>query len=883
MITQFSNLVRFVSVLAPLGKTTRRLTSGVVLAAAVFTASLQAQIVYDATADFSITNENPNGAWSYGWMPTDFSQFNLDTVCENRSHGPVWVRVSGGWPGIWKNTTGSTAWGVPPGFISIDPGLGEEPSILRWTSPLRGFAHIQGRFLAGDSGTMLVAVRLGGQAVWQAVDSGEFDLLESIVPGDTVDFVVYGGYYGGVTPLEAIISLTPVGGGAILLRRNSLTVHEADCTLLLEVLRFGPEHLNEEVTVDFATVDGTAHAGADYVAASGTLHFAAGETNKQIAITILDDALEEREEQFRLVLSNPTGGVSLGNSNVVIRIQDNELLFYDDFESYPTGSFPGNGWGLVYEGAGADVQQVGAPPGGRTGKALHLNGVPYWCARAYRAVEFPPSFAMECLLYSAEGAGFSGYNPTLGAWGDHYAGVVLWGGQIQARLRVYGDLGEINELWVPLMPYRTNTWYRVRSVVDLASRSFDIYVDGQLVGQGLPILAPGLPLGVEVSSGASFWVDEVKVVSTVPQSPLSLQLKSTWRLTTTNSVHVVEAVGTSALVGTDNGITHRLDTTDPAKPVLSGTWDSLVTPSSLCLRSNFAFIAGWELDFLSTVELVDFTDPAHPVLRDFFDTPGYVQGIAVTDRNAFVADDEVGLIILDISDPAALREVGHYPTRGPLKRIAVSGTLAYLGLEGGLIILDITDPAKPIRVGVWSTSNPVRDLVVQGTTVFVLEAGKGLEILDVRQPGNPVLVGSHAWVMDAVALDVQGDYVFLANGARGLQVIDVSNAAKPQWVAGYATSGPAKDVAVSGNRVWVAAGAQGLLGFEFLDRRIKVEQPAGPGNGLTFSWQADSGWQLQRTTNLLEANWQAVPTSETTNRITVPTGVGSGFFRLVKP
>ena len=60
------------------------------------------------------------------------------------------------------------------------------------------------------------------------------------------------------------------------------------------------------------------------MAASGTLQFAAGETNKEITITILDDALGEREEQFRLVLSNPTGGVSLGNSTEFIWIYDND-------------------------------------------------------------------------------------------------------------------------------------------------------------------------------------------------------------------------------------------------------------------------------------------------------------------------------------------------------------------------------------------------------------------------------------------------------------------------------------------------------------------------------------------------------------------------------
>lgn len=44
----------------------------------------------------------------------------------------------------------------------------------------------------------------------------------------------------------------------------------------------------EPVTVNFATVDGTAVAGVDYVAAAGTLTFAAGETSKAITIDVLD-------------------------------------------------------------------------------------------------------------------------------------------------------------------------------------------------------------------------------------------------------------------------------------------------------------------------------------------------------------------------------------------------------------------------------------------------------------------------------------------------------------------------------------------------------------------------------------------------------------------
>ena len=64
---------------------------------------------------------------------------------------------------------------------------------------------------------------------------------------------------------------------------------------------------SETVKVDYATSDGSATAGADYTATSGTLIFAAGETEQTVAVTILDDASDEGEETFTLTLSNPSG------------------------------------------------------------------------------------------------------------------------------------------------------------------------------------------------------------------------------------------------------------------------------------------------------------------------------------------------------------------------------------------------------------------------------------------------------------------------------------------------------------------------------------------------------------------------------------------------
>ncbi|MDE3001013.1 MAG: BspA family leucine-rich repeat surface protein [Gemmatimonadota bacterium] len=61
------------------------------------------------------------------------------------------------------------------------------------------------------------------------------------------------------------------------------------------------------VTVAWATSDGTAIAGIDYTAASGTLTFAAGETEKTVSVAVLDDTHDEESETMTLTLSNPSG------------------------------------------------------------------------------------------------------------------------------------------------------------------------------------------------------------------------------------------------------------------------------------------------------------------------------------------------------------------------------------------------------------------------------------------------------------------------------------------------------------------------------------------------------------------------------------------------
>lgn len=72
-------------------------------------------------------------------------------------------------------------------------------------------------------------------------------------------------------------------------------------TVSLSVASTGP------VTVNYATQNGSATAGSDYQAETGTLSFASGETTKTVRIAIFGDRTVESDESLQLVLSNATG------------------------------------------------------------------------------------------------------------------------------------------------------------------------------------------------------------------------------------------------------------------------------------------------------------------------------------------------------------------------------------------------------------------------------------------------------------------------------------------------------------------------------------------------------------------------------------------------
>jgi hypothetical protein len=79
----------------------------------------------------------------------------------------------------------------------------------------------------------------------------------------------------------------------------------------------------QAVTVLYATADGTAAAGADYTAVSGSVVFNVGEQTKTVSVTLLADAVTEAAEMFTLNLTAGSSGVTLADAQAIGTINAN--------------------------------------------------------------------------------------------------------------------------------------------------------------------------------------------------------------------------------------------------------------------------------------------------------------------------------------------------------------------------------------------------------------------------------------------------------------------------------------------------------------------------------------------------------------------------------
>jgi hypothetical protein len=255
--------------------------------------------------------------------------------------------------------TGTGSFGAPTAFSA-----GISPSAVAV-----GDFNGDGRsdLAVSDSGSDNVSILVGSGSgsfaapVSFAAGTGPLGVAVGDFDGNGGSDLAVVNYYGD----DVSILLSSSAAGKLVVSTPTLSVVEGAGTVMVTLDRTGGSDCS--ATVDYATADGSASAGSDYVATSGTLTFGAGVTTQTVSVPVSPDSLNEADETFTVTLTNPVGGARVGlPSSVVVTIVDDDVA--------PTVTLSVSASSIGEGGVATVTATLSAPSGQNVTVHLSLSG-----------------------------------------------------------------------------------------------------------------------------------------------------------------------------------------------------------------------------------------------------------------------------------------------------------------------------------------------------------------------------------------------------------------------------------------------------------------------------------------------------------------------------
>jgi len=244
---------------------------------------------------------------------------------------------------VFSSATFTNAENVPSAVISVSRVGGSSGAVsVEYATTTNGTA-IAGTHFTPVSGTLFWA---NGDAAARTFVVPVIN--NSFVDGNrTVQLVLSnaggGSSVGNTGSATLVIVDDDTGPGAIGFQLPVVDVAENGTNAFVTLTRTNGS--TGVVTARMTTFDLSARAGTDYVATNITVAFADGQTNATVLVAVLDNALQEGNRLFGMVITNTTGGAAVGLASTVVRIVDNEPAAGSVDAGFTTGTGANN---LVY-------------------------------------------------------------------------------------------------------------------------------------------------------------------------------------------------------------------------------------------------------------------------------------------------------------------------------------------------------------------------------------------------------------------------------------------------------------------------------------------------------------------------------------------------------
>ncbi len=185
-------------------------------------------------------------------------------------------------------------------------------------------------------------------------------------------------------------------------------------------------------------------------------------------------------------------------------------------------------------------------------------------------------------------------------------------------------------------------------------------------------------------------------------------------------------------------------------------------------------------------------------------------GVYAVGSYVYVASENAGLVIIDISNLSNLVKVGQSnESNTSFRGVYVLDSYAYManGWSGGMTIIDISNKTNPVKVGQFDEGGYTENVFVLGSYAYI-SSGWSLKIIDISNKSNPIKIGSYNKTGSSISdFFISGSYAYLtynAGDTRSFEIIRISNPSNPIKVGDYLYPSYAYSVQVSGSYAYVA-------------------------------------------------------------------------------
>lgn len=280
------------------------------------------------------------------------------------------------------------------------------------------------------------------------------------------------------------------------------------------------------------------------------------------------------------------------------------------------------------------------------------------------------------------------------------------------------------------------------------------------------------------------------------------------------------------LVSCDNSLV-TVDISDPAKPVtLSSFSKQYFDPNYLVLipGTNYAVISNDSS--ASGFIIVDVSEPAAiKTVYQATDVPR-IEQILVRDSLLYCAVEQRGVMIYSLSDPLSPRLISTFELENSfgerLKYIALKENFLLCTTQytpSALLVLDVSNPEIPVLKGSYFSSEPIGNITCDTQYAYISFYDKqGFIIIDLKEPTQPTLIATIEFYEQSDAdhgIAKKSDFLYLSTGRNGLQVFNVSDPTAPRYIETYDYSTiELNDITLEDNRIFVADWQQGIIILE---------------------------------------------------------------------